>query len=134
MNMNKLTINEILMKIAEGKNTMEKSKDFAQKTMGAVRAKTSLDSFGVMQLSRDVVNLKASSGEARKSAAAGLAKSLSTPHKPVSKARFCGNCGNKLAAGAVFCPNCGAKLNAVSGTKTGALPNPHASKLSEFHF
>jgi membrane protease subunit (stomatin/prohibitin family) len=126
MNMKDPTTEETLRKMAEAKNSMEKSEDFVSDAMRAARAKTSLDSFGAMRLSRAISGLKASRGEARKSAAAGLAKSLLVTDKPASKAAFCKECGTKLNPGAVFCPGC--------GTKTGVPVKARAARLPEFHF
>jgi len=111
--MEKHKTDQITIKMLEAKNSMEKAHDFASRAMRKARAKSSLDNIRELGLSRDIASLKATEGEARKSAAVRLARSLAVPRRPVLKAVFCGSCGARLTPGAAFCANCGAKMKTL---------------------
>lgn len=106
---------ETVKNLLETKDSMEKALEFSSNAMRRVREANPVARIKVLQLQRDIKNFKESNGEARRSAAAILAKSLVAPSKPapkpVSKPAFCTKCGAQLTPGATFCGNCGAKMS-----------------------
>lgn len=107
---------EIVKNLLAAKNSMEKTHDFAAKSMSRARAKNPVDKLRVMQLAREIESLRGAKGQARKTAAAKLAKSLvarpKATIKPVAGPVFCRNCGAQLTPGVAFCGNCGARTKA----------------------
>ncbi len=97
---------EIVKKLLESKNSMEKSFDFASTSINRAQKMNPVRKIRTLQLFQVVQELNNTQGDARKKAAAELVKSLNV--KSVSKK--CGQCGTEVEASAKFCKNCGAQL------------------------
>lgn len=113
MKVERQTKEEIILDLLDAKNSMEKSHDFASKSMLAARAVNPVARLQVLQLHQYIENLQKAKGDARKSAAAGVARSLVAPRKRVLKAVYCEHCGAGLTPDAAFCGNCGARTKAT---------------------
>lgn len=94
-------------------NSVQKMHDFVPVALRRARALNPLPNLQVMQLHQNIDNLRNAKGEAKKTAAQGLAHALLAPHKALSKASSCVKCGNRLDPGAAFCTNCGNKTKPV---------------------
>jgi hypothetical protein len=110
MNMVKQTTDQIVIKMLEDKNAMEKAHDFVSSTMRKVRSKDPVAKIRVMQLQQEIEILKVSKGEARKSAAGRLARSLAVHRKSMPRTLPCNKCGAQLTSDVTFCADCGAKV------------------------
>ncbi len=97
---------EIVKKLLETKNDMEKSSDFAAASIRRAQKTNPVKKFREVQLFQTIRKLEDTQGDARKSAAAGLVKSLNFKTAP----KKCGQCGAQIENGARFCENCGAQL------------------------
>ena len=101
---------EIVKKLLDAKHSMEKTHDFASKSMGKAREMNPVAKLRVMQLHQEIESLKGTKGQARKSAAAKLARLLVVRPRPASKSVSCNKCWAQLTPGAAFCHSCGAKV------------------------
>ncbi len=113
MNMDKQTTAQIVIKMLEDKNAMEKAHDFVSNTMRKVRSKNPVAKIRVVQLQQEIESLKVSKGEDRKSAAGKLARSLVVHRKTMPRTLSCNKCGAQLTSGVAFCAGCGAKAGAI---------------------
>ena len=97
---------EIVKRLLESKNNMEKSADFAADSIRRAQNTNPAEKFRQVQLIQVIQDLKDTQGDARKSAIAKLVKSLNVK----SASGKCSKCGAQIEVGARFCENCGTQL------------------------
>ncbi|MDD4923213.1 MAG: zinc ribbon domain-containing protein [Dehalococcoidales bacterium] len=100
------TNSEIVKKLLESKNSMEKSFDFASNSMLRAHKMNPVKNIRTLQLYQVLEELNDTQGDARKQAAADLVKLLNVKTAP----KKCGQCGAEVEVGTKFCENCGAQL------------------------
>ncbi len=96
---------EVTLGLLAAKNSLENVGSFAESSMARARKKNPAGSLGVLKITQNLMDLKSSNQDMRKSAAGRLASTL----KPRRKASACRHCGNALKPGAAFCTHCGGK-------------------------
>lgn len=104
--MEKQTSIDIVRNLLATKDSMEKTHEFASNTMRKTREMNPLYNIRILQLHQNILNVKHSENEAKKSAVVELTRLLSgTP-----KAIYCHKCRTKITPDTTFCGNCGTKV------------------------
>lgn len=99
----------IVKTLLDAKNRMEKKQSVSARFMQRARDANPVNSVPALKALQDLQTLKHATGEARKTAAASLAKTLLAPPKRKS-GHLCKKCGAQITSGITFCGDCGNRV------------------------